>query len=135
MDEVDRQWYVGDRLHQLHRPGEIAGSSASGMPALTSSMCAPAATLCERVGFDAAEISGGHLGREDLAPRRVDALADHHEGTLEARHDLAGCGADHVSVIEAILLVFVCGSRRVPRHAAPNTPERSMISATVSSWR
>ena len=47
----------------------IAGSSASGMPALTSSMCAPACDLRQGVGFDAAEVAGRHLGGQDLAAR------------------------------------------------------------------
>ena len=46
--------------------------------------------LRPRVGLDAAEVPGRHLGGEDLAPGGVDALADHDEGALEAEHDLAG---------------------------------------------
>ena len=97
-------------------------------------MCAPAAICAQRIGLDAAEVAGSHLGGEDLAPGGVDALADHDEGALEAEHDLAGCGADHGVGHEAILLVFTCGSRPGYHGTRPlSTPERSMISATVSS--
>ena len=55
---------------------------------------------------------------------------------LEAEHDLAGCGADHGIGHEAILLVLAWGSRPGYHGTRPSsTPERSMISATVCSWR
>ena len=72
-----------------------AGSSASGMPALTSSMWAPRRDLGEGVGLDAAEVTGLHLLGEQLAAGRVDALADHDERSVEADHDLPGRRADH----------------------------------------
>ena len=65
----------------------IAGSSASGMPALTSSIMAPACDLGQRVALDGREVAGRHLGRELLAPGRVDALADDAERPLEADDD------------------------------------------------
>jgi hypothetical protein len=55
-------------------------------------MCAPAST-CARVGLDAAEITRGHFGGEELAPGRIDALADDHERAVEG-DDLARGGAD-----------------------------------------
>ena len=41
---VDRQRHVDGVLHQLDASARMRGSSASGMPALTSSICAPAST-------------------------------------------------------------------------------------------
>ena len=92
--------------------------------------------LRQRVGLDAAEVAGRHLGGEDLAPGRIDALADHDEGPVEADDDFAGGGTDDGVGHEAILLVFACGSRPGYHGTRPaSTPERSMISATASSWR
>ena len=57
----------------------IAGSSARGMPALTSSMWAPASTWASDVALDAAEVAGLHLLGQELAAGRVDPLADDDE--------------------------------------------------------
>src|SRR3546814_17021468 len=50
--------------------------------------------LGQAVGLDAAEVAGGHLGGEFLAPRRVDALADDAERLIEADHQFLGMRAD-----------------------------------------
>src|SRR5262249_53719607 len=94
----------------------------------------PGGELRARVGFHTAEIAGRHLGGQDLAAGGIDALADHHEGALEADDDFTGGGADHGIGHDAILLVF--GSVSRPGYQGtrpPSTPERSMISATLSS--
>src|SRR5215472_8462501 len=133
---VDRQRHIGDRLHELHRLGKDRGLVRQRDAGIHIQHVSAGRHLRERIRLDAAEVAGGHLGREDLAPGRVDALADHDEGTLEAKHDLAGCGADHGIGHEAILLVFAWGSRPGYHGLRPfSTPERSMISATVCSWR
>jgi hypothetical protein len=63
----------------------MRGSSASGMPALTSS---------QRLGDDAAEIAGGHFRGEQFSARRIDALADHDETAVEADDDFLGSRGD-----------------------------------------
>src|SRR5215831_2948779 len=133
---VDRERHIGYRLHELHRLGENRRLIRQGDAGVDIQHVGTGRHLRQRIGLDAAEVPGSHLGREDLAPRGVDALADHHEGALEAEHDLAGCGADHGIGHEAILLVFAWGSRPGYHGLRPfSTPERSMISATVCSWR
>ena len=72
----------------------MAGSSASGMPALTSSMCAPASTWASASRSTRLKSPLLHLLGEQLAAGGVDALADDHERPVEADHDLARGGAD-----------------------------------------
>ena len=50
--------------------------------------------LRARIGFDAAEVAGRHFRGQNLAPGRIDALADDDEGPVEADHDLLRCGTD-----------------------------------------
>jgi hypothetical protein len=59
--------------------------------------------LRARVRLDAAEIAGRHLGGENLAPRRIDALADDDEGPVEADDDFLGGGADNGVGHDAVL--------------------------------
>ncbi len=68
----------------------IAGSSASGIPALTSSMSRTGLDLGDRVRDHRLEVARLHLLGQDLPPGRVDALADDHERAVEADHDLFG---------------------------------------------
>ena len=133
---VDRQRHVGDRLHQLHRLARIAGSSASGMPAFTSSMCAPAAS-CARASASTrlkspAAISAARI----LRPVGLMRSPIMTKGRSKPMHDLAGCGADDGVGHEACPVGFGCGSRSGYHGTRPlSTPERAMISATASSWR
>src|SRR3546814_1653751 len=46
------------------------------------------------VRLDAAEVAGGHLGGQQLAPGRVDALADDAEGLVEADDQFLRMRAD-----------------------------------------
>ena len=59
--------------------------------------------LGARVRLDAAEVAGRHLGGEDLAPRRIDALADDDERAVEADDDFLGGGADNGIGHDAVL--------------------------------
>ncbi len=64
-----------------------SGSSTSGIPALTSSMLAPACDLGEGVGGHRRQVTVAQLLGELLAAGRVDSLADHAERLLGAdRH-------------------------------------------------
>ena len=62
-------------------------SSTSGMPALTSSMSAPASHLGEGVDGHGREVAAAQLLGERLAPRGVDALADDAERLVVADDD------------------------------------------------
>jgi len=59
--------------------------------------------LRTRIRLDAGEVARCHFGGEDLASRRIDALADDDEGPVEADDDLLGGGTDngvgHVAVL------------------------------------
>ena len=50
--------------------------------------------LRDGVGDDAGIIARRHRGREQLAARGVDALADHHEAAFEADDDFLGGGGE-----------------------------------------
>ncbi len=49
----------------------------------------------QRLGRDARIVAGGHLGGQQLATRRVDALADDDEAALEADGHFARLGCDY----------------------------------------
>ena len=72
------------------------------MPALTSSMWAPAATWASASLLDGREVAGRHLGRELLAAGRVDALADDAERPVEADDDLLVAELTTVSVMSLL---------------------------------
>src|SRR5262249_50759976 len=86
--------------------------------------------LGDGVGADAAVVAGRHLGREQLAPGRVDALADEDERPLEADDGLLGRGADDGIGHGAVLSL---AGRRGCRFCM--MPDSVMISDTYSSWR
>ena len=73
--------------------------------------------LRDRVGDDAAVVTGRHLGGEQLAPRRIDALADHHEAALEADDDF----------------LLVRGEKRVG-HGTMDPCERRLRRAASQGW-
>jgi hypothetical protein len=50
--------------------------------------------LGESIRFHAAVVALGHFRRQQLAPRRVDALANDDEGRIEADHHFLGGRAD-----------------------------------------
>jgi hypothetical protein len=50
--------------------------------------------LSEGIGGHPIKVALFHLGSEQLAACRVDALADHDERTIEADDDFPRCGAD-----------------------------------------
>ena len=86
---VDRDRHVGDGLHQGDGSGQhrrLVGERDAGVD--VEHVCA-GFDLGDRVGFDPAEVAVLHLLGQQLAAGRVDALADHDEGTLEADHHLA----------------------------------------------
>ncbi len=133
---VDGQRHVRNGLHELHGLGEYRRLIGQRDAGVDIEHLGTRGNLRPRVGFDPAEVSRSHFRRQDLAPGRIDALADHDERALEADDDFAGCGADDGVGHEASLLGLRCGSR--PGYHGtrpPSTPERSMISGTLSSWR
>jgi hypothetical protein len=80
-------------------------------------MCA-GLDLRQRVGGDAAEVAGSHLGGEDLAPGGIDPLADDDERPVEADDDFAGRRADdgigHEAVSSRVPVIAVA-----PRSSTP----------------
>ena len=91
---VDRQRDVGDRLHELHRPGEERRLVGERDPGVDVEHVGPAGDLGDGVRLDPAEVAGLHLLGEQLSPGGVDPLADHHERPIEPEDDLAGRRAD-----------------------------------------
>jgi len=59
--------------------------------------------LRARVGFNAGEITGGHLGGENFSARGIDAFADDDEGAIEADNDFPGGGTDDGVGHDAVL--------------------------------
>ena len=91
---IDRQRQIGDRLHELHRAREdrrLIGERNSGIDV---EHVGARLDLGARIRLDAAEVAGRHFGGEDLAPRRIDALADDDERSIEADDDFLGGGTD-----------------------------------------
>ena len=117
---VDRQRHVGDRLHELHGPREDRRLVGERDARVDVEHVRAGRDLRERIRLDAAEIAGRHLGGEQLAPGRVDALADDDERAVEADDDLAGGGADDGIGHERAFLSAVhwLVATRVPRDAA-----------------
>ena len=91
---IDRQRQVGDRLHELDGLREDRRLVGERNPGVDVQHVRAGLHLRARVGFDAAEIARGHFGGEQLAPGRIDALADDHERAIEADDDLARGGTD-----------------------------------------
>ena len=56
-------------------------------------MC-PSGHLGEGILFHAAKVALGHFGRQQLAPRRVNALTDNHKRVVWPNTDRAGLGGD-----------------------------------------
>ena len=86
---VDGQGHVGHRLHQLNRPGQHARLVGQRNTGVHVEHVGTGRNLGQRIGDDAAVIVGQHLGRHDLAPGRVDALADDDKRAVKADHDFA----------------------------------------------
>ena len=91
---VDGQRHVGDALHELDGPGQQRRLVGQGDAGVDVEHVRTGSHLGQRVGLDAAEVAVLHLLREQLATGGVDALADHHEGPVEADHDFLGGRAD-----------------------------------------
>ena len=91
---IDRQRQVGDRLHELDGLREDRRLVGERNPGVDVQHVRAGFHLRARVGLDAAEIARGHFGGEELAPGRIDALADDHERAIKADDDLARGGTD-----------------------------------------
>ena len=100
---IDRQRHIGDRLHQLDRARENRRLIGQRNPRIDVEHVSARLDLRARIGFDAAEVPGRHLGGEDLASGRIDALADDDEGPVEADDDFLGGGTDNGVGHDAVL--------------------------------
>ena len=86
--------HVGDGLHELHRPRQqcrLVGQRHAGVDV---EHVGTGGDLGDGIGLDPAEVAALQLLGEELAPRRVDPLADHHERPVEADHHLPGGRAE-----------------------------------------
>ncbi len=90
MLRVDTERDVGDALNQLDRPSQQSRFVGERDPGVDVEHVCSRLDLGDGVGLDPAEVALFHLGRQELAAGRVDAFADHHEGTIEADDDLLG---------------------------------------------
>ena len=85
---VDRKWHRHGVLHQLDAFGEdlrLVGERDAGIDVehLRAGL-----DLRQGIGDDARIIAARHFLGQELAPGRVDALADHHERPVKAEDDL-----------------------------------------------
>ena len=94
---VDTQRHVGDRLHQLDRLGEDLRLVRQRDAGIDVEHLRARLDLRQGIGLDARVIAFLHLGSKQLAPGRIDALADHDEGLVEADHDFLGGGTEYGS--------------------------------------
>ena len=95
---VDRQRQVDEVLDDLQRLHQQAGLGLvridRGDAGVDVEHGRAAGGLFQRVLDDGLEIADDHLGGELLAAGRIDALADHAEGLVEADDDFAGRRGD-----------------------------------------
>ncbi len=114
----------------------IAGSSASGMPAFTSSMWAPAASCAMTSASTRLKLPAAISAARILRPVGLMRSPIMTKGRLKPMTTSRVAELITVSVMMPVLLEFVCESRPGCQGTRPaSTPERSMISATASSWR
>ncbi len=91
---IDRERNVDRLLHQLDAFGEDPGLVGERNAGIDVEHLRPGLDLGQRLGDDPAVIARRHLGREQLAPGRIDPLADHDEAALKADDDFLGGGGD-----------------------------------------
>jgi len=91
---IDGKRHVGQRLHELDRLGQDLRLVRQRDAGIDIEHVGAGLDLGQRIGLDAAVVAGRHLGGQQLAARRIDALPDEHEGTLEADDDLLGRRGD-----------------------------------------
>ena len=91
---VDRQGNVDGLLHQLDAFGEDARLVGERNAGVDVEHLRARLDLRERVGDDARIVALRHFRRQQLAPRRIDPLADHHEAAFEADDDFLFGGGD-----------------------------------------
>ena len=117
---VDRQRQVGQALDELDGPGQDRRLVGERDPGVDVEHVGAGLDLGEDVALDPAEVAGLHLLGQELAPGRVDPLADDDERPVEADDDLAGGGADdgvgHVAEISDV----VAGGRTGPSATPPD---------------
>ena len=92
---VDAERHVGNRLHELHHFGEdfrLVRQRNTGVHIEHLGACLD---LRQGVGLHPRIIALLHLGGEQLASGRIDALPDHDEGLVEADHDFLAGGAEY----------------------------------------
>ena len=95
--------HVGDRLHQLDGARENRRLIGQRNARIHVEHVGAGLDLGARIRLDAGEIAGRHLGGEDLAPGRIDALADDDERPIEADDDFLGGGTDDGVGHDAVL--------------------------------
>ena len=100
---VDRERHVHRVLHQLDAFGQDRRLVDQRDAGIDVEHLRAGLDLRHRIGDDAAVIAARHLLRQQLAPGRVDALADHDEALVETDHDLLLFRSDY-SLGHAILL-------------------------------
>ena len=100
---VDRQRHIGDRLHELHGARENRRLIGERNAGIDVEHVGARLDLGARIGLDAGEVARRHFGGEDLAPGRIDALADDDERAVEADDDFLGGGTDYGVGHDAVL--------------------------------
>ena len=133
---INRQGNISDGLHQLDRAGQQGRLIRQGDAGVDIKHVRPRLDLCQGIGNHPAVIASDHLGGQNFSPSRVDALTNDNEGPVKTDHHLAGGGTDHGVCHAVSFRVCISASRPGYQGTRPSsTPERSMISATESSWR
>ena len=85
---VDGQRRIRDRLHKADGGGQNSRLVRHGDAGIDIQHVGAGGDLGQRIGLDPGKIARRHFRRQQLAPGRVDALANDHEGAVEADRNL-----------------------------------------------